>query len=403
MDCFNKLKIISFLLLFFISNNIYAAWTSTGRFATYNIEAVLRQPSRSMEHLLLDAEFKGTDKKGIAVYVPKKVPISKLAVGKIMKKVAFGPLGTAVSVAMEAANWIRDETTNDYTKTVTLPNPEPTEYIGGFYYGICHVNPSNPNTNCPTVEQYKTNCQNWYAPLGYAYNECYLIDQGNNHYKAYKYPIGYDPNGTSQQLEYATPEDYANELPQLTDQQVKDLFTDPQTFEPNSNTNLDDAPFPETDTSPSMDEDPFRATERFLDDWWNAFEDDDPLTDPDTITDPTETDPANPKDDPSASYEESTFDLCAEYPEILACQQLGEAEESEPVEEFEVPFSYDPVTLASNATCPQPLTFTLLTDSKTYTISRQPICDFAQSIQPLIISICTIVGIYILSGGIRNG
>lgn len=82
------------------------------------------------------------------------------------------------------------------------------------------------------------------------------------------------------------------------------------------------------------------------------------------------------------------FDLCREYPDILACQQLGDVEATD-LKHTNVPLSIRPAPGFERAAgCPADRTFTVF--GRQYAISWVPLCQLAQGIRPVLVSIAAI-------------
>ncbi len=96
---------------------------------------------------------------------------------------------------------------------------------------------------------------------------------------------------------------------------------------------------------------------------------------------------------------------CDDYPNALGCLDVGnELPETPEVETYEVPFQVEQFSLASNAQCPAPITFTLSSflGGRTYSLSYQPICDFASAISFIVIAIGLLLSFFIVSGAVRQ-
>lgn len=96
------------------------------------------------------------------------------------------------------------------------------------------------------------------------------------------------------------------------------------------------------------------------------------------------------------------FDLCAEHPDIIACQVFKPDElEAKPLANKDVPLSLNPDGgFPSGGSCPQPKTVQLL--GQTYAFSMQPLCDFAVGIKPLLIGFAWLSAALVFLGVARR-
>ena len=129
---------------------------------------------------------------------------------------------------------------------------------------------------------------------------------------------------------------------------------------------------------------------------------------PETVTDPTgdpETDPViDPNPDPGTDPNTTTEPvpdpgICDEYPDILACAKLGEAQAPK-IPSKEVAVKVTPKTFSGGAgSCPAPLTFTFMTH--TGEISYQPLCDQLSLLRALFLALAGVMAAYILADSFK--
>lgn len=115
------------------------------------------------------------------------------------------------------------------------------------------------------------------------------------------------------------------------------------------------------------------------------------ITTPTPLDDPISLDPENPGD---VTPRDGTAPLlCEVYPEILACQELGEIEDEE-LEERKVSLSIEPQEGfdVANAQCPSPRTMNWR--GRSFELSWQPWCDFAIGINPVVIAVAWLTALY---------
>jgi len=93
--------------------------------------------------------------------------------------------------------------------------------------------------------------------------------------------------------------------------------------------------------------------------------------------------------------------ICETNPESLACAKIGTLSTAPDVITTDLPFSYSPVSLTSNAVCPVPKNFVFA--GRSYSFSNQYLCDFSIGLNPVVLAVCGISAVLIVSGGIRNG
>ncbi len=99
---------------------------------------------------------------------------------------------------------------------------------------------------------------------------------------------------------------------------------------------------------------------------------------------------------------EETPGLCDMYPDIAACQKMGDLDE--------VPVANKTVPLAINreegfgpseGTCPAPRQFTIM--GKTMAFRWDLLCDFAQGVRPVIIGMAYLAAVLAFLGLSRKG
>lgn len=77
-------------------------------------------------------------------------------------------------------------------------------------------------------------------------------------------------------------------------------------------------------------------------------------------------------------------DLCKEHPEISACQELGEDQDTPELPHQERTFSMAPEMSAAGS-CPSPQALSILGGS--YELSWQPLCDLASGVRPVVLAL----------------
>lgn len=118
-----------------------------------------------------------------------------------------------------------------------------------------------------------------------------------------------------------------------------------------------------------------------------------------TITTPdgetiTETETQTPAPGPGIPAEEPLPSLCEQFPDISACQDLGEAEEFDlPEEERDLDWEKE---MSAAGSCPAPIPLTIR--GNTYTFSYEPACIGANYLRPIIIGLAWLTaGIFLFS------
>lgn len=105
---------------------------------------------------------------------------------------------------------------------------------------------------------------------------------------------------------------------------------------------------------------------------------------------------------PEAPPAENPPSLCEEFPEVLACIDVGEAPaaESVPTDSVEVD-AITPVSVSGVETCPAPIAINLGSHGS-YSLSWQPACDVATGVRPVVIALAWLAGAMIVFG-VRGG
>jgi hypothetical protein len=121
---------------------------------------------------------------------------------------------------------------------------------------------------------------------------------------------------------------------------------------------------------------------------------DQPLTDPQGNPTPT----APPVDTPEEQPQGPTD--CEKFPTSVGCTDLGTPSAGELMPHSEVPLSFNPVSLPTNATCPAPITVGGFGSS--YTIEYDAACSYASGIRPVAIAVAYITALFIIFGVPRS-
>uniref|UniRef100_UPI0026EB879E IgG-binding virulence factor TspB family protein n=1 Tax=Conchiformibius steedae TaxID=153493 RepID=UPI0026EB879E len=101
----------------------------------------------------------------------------------------------------------------------------------------------------------------------------------------------------------------------------------------------------------------------------------------------------------------SESDLCDKYPDILACQQMGEAEESI-FDGLKIPETIDERTweedqfLPSDGQCPKPKHFSVW--GKRFEVSYEPLCELMRQIRFMVLIAFILMSARIVFGGLRS-
>lgn len=87
---------------------------------------------------------------------------------------------------------------------------------------------------------------------------------------------------------------------------------------------------------------------------------------------------------------------CALHPDRLGCVSLGDVPVADAISSVQVTASASPVSFATAAGCPAPLTYSF--HGTTYNISYQPACDFFDYLRPVVLMIAAATSAIILMG-----
>lgn len=98
--------------------------------------------------------------------------------------------------------------------------------------------------------------------------------------------------------------------------------------------------------------------------------------------------------------EESPEGQCDKYPDSLGCMDPGEADDSN-LESVTAGSSISPVSVGGGGSCPADQSITLV-GGGTVVFTWQPICTFANMINPVVLALAWLLGGYILIGALRN-
>ncbi len=128
-----------------------------------------------------------------------------------------------------------------------------------------------------------------------------------------------------------------------------------------------------------------------------------PPTDSDTGDGTGTGDDTEDKDKPE-SASQPNFDLCKEYPDIMACDKQPEKPDEEefpeiPTEEVDLKFKPDSV-FPNAGTCPQPVSFTVFDGQ--YAFNTQPICDMAIKLRPFLIALAWLVAAFFIVRTVKS-
>lgn len=115
----------------------------------------------------------------------------------------------------------------------------------------------------------------------------------------------------------------------------------------------------------------------------------------------------NPNPNPNDKPEEKPQDgfLCSLFPDILACQKMGEPDESI-FDDIAIPQAVDDTTwqpdnfLPLNGVCPQPKSFHVV--GREFRIDYAPLCSFMENVRMMILLAFTVAAAYISFGGLRS-
>ena len=115
----------------------------------------------------------------------------------------------------------------------------------------------------------------------------------------------------------------------------------------------------------------------------------------------------NPNPDPNEKPDEKPQEgfLCSLFPDILACQLMGEPDESI-FDDIEIPQAVNDTTwqpdnfLPLNGVCPQPKIFHVV--GREFRIDYSPLCSFLENVRFMILLAFTVAAAYISFGGLRS-
>lgn len=123
-----------------------------------------------------------------------------------------------------------------------------------------------------------------------------------------------------------------------------------------------------------------------------------PVDDADGLTEPGPIEGGDPVGVPNEQQQQ----LCEVFPDIVACIEPGEAEDSElPEQEIQSTFTPEGGFGAGTASCPAPQQ--LATGlAGTLQVSWQPMCDFVSALRPIVIAIAGLSAALIFLGGFKE-
>lgn len=110
-----------------------------------------------------------------------------------------------------------------------------------------------------------------------------------------------------------------------------------------------------------------------------------------TTTTVTNNAPPAPPDQPKTD--------CEKYPDNIGCAKFGDAPTPEVLPVINASISLNPVSLG-HGSCPAPIS--MATSRGTFSLSFQPLCDYAVMTSYLFISLCWLMAGYIVLGSIRE-
>jgi hypothetical protein len=93
---------------------------------------------------------------------------------------------------------------------------------------------------------------------------------------------------------------------------------------------------------------------------------------------------------------------CDENPELASCAELGEAPQQEEIPEQVIDASYSPISFASSASCPSPISFDLGPYGGSKAISWQPFCDTLATLRAIFLSLAAAAVAFIYMRGIQT-
>lgn len=316
----------------------------------------------------------------------KAVSIGSASIGAVIKKRAFSPWGAALLVAITAAGIIYEN--DDYI----YPS------IHGNELGVCSANGAINNLSSCMALAPNASFREYYVGDWLTSNNAYCIveDGFPSHYCSLFWTpqngfIG-DPETLVLEPTPVTDSEIADIVyPDIAENDLTDLLTDPDTGLPDS----------------AITEIAQAAID--LDVEIALLSDSDPNNDPTELTNQETPYEAllqtliktNNELIDAISAETADSDPCLENPDSLGCSDLGEEILPEDILTLDVPFSFTPVSLTSSGTCPAPKILALSFGN--IELDTSMICTFATLLNPVIIALCTFIGLYILNGGIKNG
>ena len=115
----------------------------------------------------------------------------------------------------------------------------------------------------------------------------------------------------------------------------------------------------------------------------------------------------NPNPDPNDKPDEKPQEgfLCSLFPDILACQKMGEPDESI-FDDIAIPQEVNDTTwqpdnfLPLNGVCPQPKIFHVV--GREFRVDYSPLCSFMENVRMMILLAFTVAAAYISFGGLRS-
>lgn len=91
---------------------------------------------------------------------------------------------------------------------------------------------------------------------------------------------------------------------------------------------------------------------------------------------------------------------CEKFPTHIGCAEFGAIPPPDPITTTDVPITLAPSSLGDGGSCPAPKSLSAL--GHTFTLSYQPVCDFATDIKPMIIALAWLSAGLICLGAIRE-
>jgi len=298
-----------------------------------------------------------------SVYAMRAVQVSKASIANVVRTRSFTPWGAGLVIAITAAGFLLDDSTGEIITTI-----EP--YAGTGYCNATGV--TNTFSACyasllnyPAL--YTQEGRNYYGS-GQNYNfRQYSNSYGHKWNAPQPIPEGSLLEGGDSQ---ATDDQLYDAAAQFDHAEWQKIFMDPLSGQANRS-------IPEIqDAGTDIGND------------YDAENDADPNTSP-TVNPAT----GDTGTDTISGQEPQDQDLCIKNPKLLMCTELEEeVPDSTDIQTQDIPFSYTPYSLASNASCPADI------NSPAGLISYQPACTFATGIKPMVLVIFSLIGLYILGG-----